>query len=121
MQAGAAASAAERIHLWAMSAPTPSVRPTAIRQAGADELAIDWSDGSQRRYAVRDLRLACRCAHCVDEWTGAEMLDPESVPTDGHPLQVSPVGRYGIRIEWSDGHSAGIYSFRRLRELGRSG
>jgi len=101
-----------------MSASTPTARPTAIRQAGADELAIDWSDGTRSRYLVRELRLACRCAHCVDEWTGAEMLDPESVPPDVRPLQIAPVGRYGIRIDWSDGHNAGIYSFRRLRDLG---
>jgi ATP-binding protein involved in chromosome partitioning len=104
-----------------MSPEAAAVQPTDIRQAGADKLAITWSDGAQSELAVRTLRLACRCAHCVDEWTGAERLEPDSVPEDVRPVQIAPVGRYGIRIEWSDGHSAGIYSFRRLRELGEAG
>lgn len=104
-----------------MSSETTTHHPTNIRQAGADKLAITWSDGAESALSVRALRLACRCAHCVDEWTGAEMLEPDSVPAEVHPLQIAPVGRYGIRIEWSDGHSAGIYSFRRLRELGAEG
>jgi ATP-binding protein involved in chromosome partitioning len=104
-----------------MNSDAANPHPTSIRQAGANELAIIWSDGAESSLAVRALRLACRCAHCVDEWTGAETLEPDSVPEDVHPLQIAPVGRYGIRIEWSDGHSAGIYSFRRLRELGGGG
>ena len=92
--------------------------PTAIRQAGPRALAIAWADGHESRYDVRELRLACGCAHCVDEWTGAGRLDPDSVPADVHPLRIEPVGRYAIQIEWSDGHASGIYPFRRLRELG---
>lgn len=101
-----------------MSLEAAATHPTNIRQAGTNQLAITWSDGAESILSVRALRLACRCAHCVDEWTGAETLEPDSVPQDVHPRKIAPVGRYGIRIEWSDGHSAGIYSFRRLRELG---
>jgi ATP-binding protein involved in chromosome partitioning len=90
---------------------------TAIRQSGPRELAIDWADGGESRFPVRELRLACGCAHCVDEWTGAERLDPDSVPEDVHPVKVESVGRYAIQIEWSDGHASGIYPFARLREL----
>ena len=45
-------------------------------------------------------------------------LDPETVPLDVHPLKIEGVGRYAIQIEWSDGHSWGIYTFPRLREMG---
>jgi len=92
--------------------------PAGIRQAGPRRLAIDWADGARSEYDVRELRLACGCAHCVDEWTGEGRLDPASVPEDVHPLQIRPVGRYAIQIDWSDGHQSGIYPFRRLRELG---
>ncbi len=98
-----------------MSEDVPT--PTEIRQAGPRTLAITWSDGRQSRYDVRELRLACGCATCIDEWTGEERLDPESVPEDVHPLRLGSVGRYAIQIDWSDGHSSGIYPFRRLREL----
>ena len=32
-------------------------------------------------------------------------------------LGVEPVGNYAIRIDWSDGHNTGIYSFDHLREI----
>ena len=66
---------------------------------------------------MRALRLACCCANCIDEWSGEKRLDPESVADDVRPQTIAPVGRYGLRIDWSDGHSTGIYTFRRLREL----
>jgi ATP-binding protein involved in chromosome partitioning len=91
--------------------------PTEIRQAGPRRLAISWADGAESLYDVRDLRLACGCAHCVDEWSGEGRLDPASVPDDVHPLQIERVGRYAIQVRWSDGHESGIYPFRRLREL----
>ncbi len=93
----------------------------AIRQAGPRELAIRWADGAESLYAVRDLRLACGCARCVDEWSGEGRLDPASVPADVHPLGIEPVGRYAIQVRWSDGHDTGIYPYRRLRELADRG
>jgi len=96
---------------------TISATPTSISQKGPRELAITWADGRESVYDVRALRLACACAHCIDEWTGEERLDPKSVPEDVHPNQINPVGRYAIQIDWSDGHSSGIYAFDRLREL----
>lgn len=97
----------------------PRFTPRSIRQAGPEELAIDWADGAASVYPVRELRLACGCAACVDEWTGEGRLDPERVPADVHPLRIEPVGRYAIQIHWSDGHDTGIYPFRRLRGLAR--
>lgn len=91
--------------------------PDQIRQAGPRALSIRWRDGTESVYAVRDLRLACACAQCVDEWTGAYRLDPTSVPEDVHPKRISSVGRYAIQIAWSDGHDTGIYAFDRLRKL----
>lgn len=103
------------------AAPTPATTPTKIAQAGARALAITWADGVESTFPVRALRLACGCAHCVDEWSGEERLDPASVPEDVHPLRIEPVGRYAIQIAWSDGHESGIYPFRRLRELADAG
>jgi DUF971 family protein len=94
-----------------------SFTPARIGQRSARELAITWGDGVESIYDVRELRLACGCAICVDEWTGEGRLAPASVPADVRPLNIRPVGRYAIQIEWSDGHDTGIYPFRRLREL----
>ncbi len=91
--------------------------PTQISQSGERELTIAWADGTISRYDVRELRLACRCASCVDVWTGENRLDPASVPDDVHPLRIESVGRYAIQFEWSDGHTSGIYPFQTLRAL----
>jgi DUF971 family protein len=32
-------------------------------------------------------------------------------------LAVEPVGNYAIRINWSDGHNSGIYSYDHFREI----
>ncbi len=99
------------------AAPTLATTPARIAQKGSHTLSIEWADGSASDYDVRALRLACACAQCVDEWSGAGRLDPATVPDDVHPLRIEAVGRYALQIEWSDGHSAGIYPYRRLREL----
>jgi ATP-binding protein involved in chromosome partitioning len=100
------------------STPDPlTTTPSEIKQAGDRQLSIRWADGGQSLFDVRELRLACGCASCVDEWTGQERLDPESVPADVHPTRIEPVGRYAIQIFWSDGHDTGIYPFERLRRL----
>lgn len=90
--------------------------PTALQQVDRSTLAITWSDGHESHYAVRDLRLACRCAACVHELTGKPLLAPSSVPADIHPLTIRPVGNYALHIAWSDGHNTGIYQFEYLRE-----
>jgi len=98
-------------------AQSAATTPTEIGQAGPRELRIAWADGAVHVYDVRQLRLACGCASCIDEWTGEDRLDPSAVPEDVHPLRIEPVGRYALQIEWSDGHSTGIYPYRRLRKL----
>ena len=92
--------------------------PTSIRQAGPTELEIQWKDGHRSLYRVAYLRRACRCAACIDEWTGEQILDPESIPDDVKPVRIEPVGNYAIHISWSDGHTSGIYSFEYLRKIG---
>ncbi|MFQ5513327.1 MAG: DUF971 domain-containing protein [Myxococcota bacterium] len=90
---------------------------TQLAQDGPDRLRIEWKDGLVRSLAVRDLRLACACALCVEELSGRPLLDPKGIPDDVRPVRIAPVGRYAIQIAWSDGHDTGIYSFERLREL----
>jgi ATP-binding protein involved in chromosome partitioning len=98
----------------------PAHVPTRIGQKGARHLEIAWADGHTSLYDVRELRLACACASCIDEWSGRGMLDPATVPDDVHPERIEPVGRYALQFAWSDGHTTGIYPFARLRELGQA-
>lgn len=82
-----------------------------------NRLLIAWDDGHQSIYAPPELRFACACAECVSELTGARLIRRENIPADIKPQELRPVGRYGFSIQWSDGHSTGIYTFERLREL----
>ena len=100
-----------------MSETKSAVQPASIQQAGPRNLEIVWADGEKSLFDVRELRLACGCAQCIDEWTGENRLDPSSIEEDVHPVSIETVGRYAIQIEWSDGHSTGIYPFDRLRSL----
>ena len=84
---------------------------------GPLELAIEWNDHHISFYSTYDLRLACRCATCVDEWNGKMKIQKDLVPKDVHPMTIENVGRYGIRANWSDGHSTGIYTFDYLRAI----
>jgi ATP-binding protein involved in chromosome partitioning len=91
-------------------------RPAEARLADGF-VEIRWSDGHQSRYAYRDLRLACPCAMCVDEWTGQPRIDPKMIPSDVRAVDLKTVGRYALQFNWSDGHSTGIYAFDKLRAL----
>lgn len=79
------------------------------------QIELVWEDEHHTQYTARDLRLLCRCAHCIDEVTGQKRLDPATVPMDLIIRHIELVGNYAISVTFSDGHSTGIYHFRRLR------
>lgn len=92
--------------------------PVGMRARDARTLQVSWADGRVDDLDVRDLRLACPCAHCVEEMSGAALLDPATVPADVAPRRITSVGTYAVIIDWSDGHGTGIYTFGYLRRLG---
>ena len=107
--------------LWTEGALQPSgSRTTAIgfRRRDARTVSVLWEDGGRNDFDVRDLRLACPCALCVEEMSGRPLLDPKTVRPDVAPRTITSVGNYAITIKWNDGHSTGIYSFEYLRALG---
>ncbi len=81
-------------------------------------LSILWEDGHRDDFDVRDLRLACHCALCIEEMSGRKLLDPKTIRSDVSPRQIMSIGNYAIKFDWSDGHNTGIYSFSALRALG---
>ena len=88
-------------------------------KAEASDKSIDivWSDGHTSHLPHRELRLACPCAMCVDEWTGQPRLDPKQVPSNVRAKEIHPVGRYALQFSWSDGHTTGLYSYDKIRAL----
>lgn len=91
------------------------LRPTRIEQTSPTQMEIDWSDGHRSRHTFRLLRLTCKCALCKDAMTGRVLNNLERIPADIHPTAIEPVGGYGLRLIWSDGHTTGIYGFDWLR------
>ena len=80
------------------------------------EVRFVWEDGHETVYPARDLRLRCRCAMCVEEMTGAKLLDPNTVSDKIYARGMELVGQYAVQVRWSDGHDTGIFNFRELRE-----
>lgn len=89
--------------------------------AGVD---IAWADGHKSHYDFEFLREQCPCALCDDERrkkatmagaTGGAVL-PMYKPKP-RARAAAAVGSYAIQIEFTDGHSTGIYSFDYLRTI----
>jgi DUF971 family protein len=53
----------------------------------------------------------------VDEFTGRQILNPNSVPPDLELLEVSLCGNYALRIKWSDQHDSGLFTWNHLRSI----
>ena len=98
--------------------------PEHIAISKSKGIKIDWKDGHHSEYGLTYLRDKCPCAQC----TGAHGTPPrEPQAQSSGPFQmfqpalkmlaVEPVGNYAIRINWSDGHSSGIYSYEHFREI----
>lgn len=84
-------------------------------------LKLAWSDQGESVLSPYQLRVACRCAACVDEMSGEPLLQVETVNNSIRMLRIDPVGHYGIKIQFSDGHQTGIYTFEALKQLTAAG
>ena len=106
---------------WMQGATQPSgarTTPVGLQRRDPRTLSLLWEDGQRSDLDVRELRLACQCALCVEEMSGRKLLDPQTIRADVSPRKIESVGNYAIQFDWSDGHNSGIYSFNDLRALG---
>ena len=91
----------------------------------AGELKITWQDVVIHLYPLTWLRVHCPCATCMEERREAAANVNELRLHNG-PLPSTEitgaelVGNYAIRLDWSDGHSTGIYPFIDLRSAAES-
>lgn len=91
--------------------------PTSLEAANErGTLSVAWPD-LNATIRLPDLRGACACAQCVDEWTGRQLLDRATIPNDITIRQMELVGNYAVRIRWSDGHESGLFTWEKLRSL----
>ena len=100
--------------------PEPAPAPSNIRvHREAREFEFVWPDRTDR-VPFRTLRLACPCAACVSENTGEALLDPDTVPDTIFPDGIGLAGNYALRVDWSDGHATGLYTWPHLRRIADS-
>jgi len=86
------------------------------------ELHIEWRSGGKSVYPLDALREACPCAVCRG---GHDKMGPEHDPDfielkPARSFQVeniSLVGNYALNFVWSDGHTAGIYTWDYLYRI----
>ena len=91
------------------------IKPIEVQIEG-DQIIILWDDGHRGIYPHRLLRLRCRCANCVEEMTGKQRLDPDTVPADVRAIDTMMIGSYAVQFLWSDAHYTGIYPYSFLRQ-----
>ncbi len=61
-----------------------------------------------------ELRIKCKCAGCIDELDGRQLLKIDKVPKDVFPTNIVQKGNYAVAIVWSDGHKSSIYPYERI-------
>jgi DUF971 family protein len=108
---------------------TPQTTPISLDLKRDERLEVHWQDGRRCVYPISYLRTMCPCAQCrkVREGEAAPSGEAKRKPrltilpgNFATPLQAVSaelVGNYALRIEWSDQHASGIYSFTYLREI----
>jgi DUF971 family protein len=82
-------------------------------------LTIAWADGHESAYHFELLRWSCPCAECAGEAGLPGKLASTSELTDEQVTldRIEPVGLFGLRPYWSDGHNTGIFGLKLLRAL----
>ena len=73
--------------------------------------------GESKMISAQKLRSECRCAACVEEFTGEQILDKKNIPIDIHPTDIHPMGNYAVSVLWSDGHTSSVYPYEVLKDL----
>ena len=84
--------------------------------AGAQELVAEFDDGRSGRVDYRTLRLESPSAEVQGHGSGPKP-PPPVVPDDIRVVKAESVGRYAVRLFFSDGHSSGLYTWNSLRSL----
>jgi DUF971 family protein len=102
---------------------SPSITPLKLDLKRDEKLTIAWQDGRTCVYPLSLLRSMCPCAQCRTIREGDQKKKPLLTILPGNysgqitVVNAQLVGNYAMKIEWSDQHDSGIYSFEYLREI----
>ena len=90
-----------------------STTPTLTYNVGQSML-LTLPDGSEHEFSPAELRRSCRCANCVDEFSGEARIKADDIPEDIYPTEITPMGNYACAIKWSVKDCASIFPFERI-------
>lgn len=91
--------------------------PAKLRfQKAAQQLVIAFDDGVEGTIGYKHLREESPSAEVRGHGRGPKPAQPP-VPDDISVVNAERVGRYAVRIVFSDGHDSGLYTWHLLREL----
>jgi Mrp family chromosome partitioning ATPase/DUF971 family protein len=90
-------------------------RPTVNYNEESNILDFNFGDSADVIPSA-ELRRDCKCAACVEEFTGRQILKPEDIPDSVRPTNMNPTGNYALSVDWSDGHRS-LYPYRQIRAL----
>lgn len=79
--------------------------------------AIEWNDNQKQVFRLNEVQNKCPCASCYDEIKGQRLANSPLVQENVKAVVIRQVGRYGLRIQFTSGCSAGIYSFDHLHQI----
>ena len=89
---------------------------TSIEVDRQSHVEIEFEDGVTARFELAPLRLACPCAECNSRRDRGESASRWVQEGDGISITDAELaGNWGLSLEWSDGHSTGIYAWTVLR------
>lgn len=96
--------------------------PTKLSLKKDSALTLTWPDGRVDVFGLDYLRAKCPCAACKQLRASQTRSRLTVLPSNfvSGPVTVrhaESVGNYAIRIDWSDNHGSGIYSFAYLKEI----
>lgn len=100
----------------------PTITPEHLDLKRDEALTIRWSDGRVSVYPIAYLR---RMSPSADAQQTREAIQENPLTVlpssdSSGPLRaekIEPVGRYAVRIVFSDGHQTGLYTWSYLREI----
>ncbi|NBC20819.1 MAG: DUF971 domain-containing protein [Alphaproteobacteria bacterium] len=103
-----------------MSTPEQTFWPRRLRfQESAARLVVEYDDGVDVAIPYKQLREESPSAEVRGHGAGPRPPAPV-VADDITVTDATPVGRYAVRIRFSDGHDTGLYTWAYLRGLGET-
>ncbi len=99
-----------------MTDPAPQPTEIRIRRASAC-LEVDFDDGTRARLPAEYLRVESPSAEVQGHGPNERKIVPGKATVN--ITGADPIGRYAVRIRFSDGHDTGIFTWAYLHELHR--